>query len=178
MSSRGKRKNAPKKFVDKPGIPDDVESEESANEESFSSENEEEDVYESNEENSSTSSEEEEQVPSPKRKSKITSKVKQEPAKPVEKKKLATASENGERSFKILVESIIPEDDTPRPKEKLLKSDGGKFTGKNPMQAAKKAFNRICRSAFCECSKENKCQTNKGCKCTYKESCIYIFKIQ
>ena len=169
MSSRGKRKNAPKKFVDKPGIPDDVESEESVNENSFSEDNEEY-IYESNEENFLTSSEDEEES-FPKKNSKTTSKIHE--LKSGGRKKSTTVSENGYRNFKILVESIIPEKDTPEPKEKFLESNGGKFIGKNPMQAAKKAFNRICRSADYKSSGED-----KESKCDYKGSCIYIYKIQ
>jgi len=58
--------------------------------------------------------------------------------------------EPGKRYFKILVDSIIGEDAPPVPigKEKdELSSNGGRYTGKNPMQAAKKAFTRICRVA-------------------------------
>jgi hypothetical protein len=96
-------------------------------------------------------------------------------------------SSSEDRTFKIIVESIKPEEDTPKPKPKLLESDGGKYVGKNPMQAAKKAFNRICRLADCDCYCKDscscdktvcKCAGKKGCTCTYKNSCIYIFSIQ
>lgn len=59
--------------------------------------------------------------------------------------------EPGKRYFKILVDSINPESGSPTvpigDAKDELSSNGGRYTGKNPMQAAKKAFTRICRVA-------------------------------
>ena len=59
--------------------------------------------------------------------------------------------EPGKRYFKILVDSIQPESGSPTVTigdgKDELSSNGGRYTGKNPMQAAKKAFTRICRVA-------------------------------
>ena len=68
--------------------------------------------------------------------------------------------EPGKRYFKILVSSIIPENKSPNVQDDDISSGGGRYTGKNPMQAAKKAFTRICRVA------------------TAGGECTYIFSIQ
>ncbi len=89
-------------------------------------------------------------------------------AKPNATKKAGVDNENndeepGKRYFKILVSSIEGEEGSPPvpigKKRDELSSGGGRYTGKNPMQAAKKAFTRICRVA-----------TNGG-------ECAYVFTI-
>ena len=67
---------------------------------------------------------------------------------------------NGKRFFKILLDKVEPQGNSPPVNEKILNNGGGRYTGKNPMQAAKKAFTRICRN----------CSPDKGCS--------YVFVIQ
>ena len=160
-SKRAKRKTAPTKFDEKPGIPDDDYTDNSVNEESLPSGG---DSYNSEEEEEQTFSSDSEKTPPPKKKNKVES------SNSKGRKKKEPSSEDGERTFKILVDSIVPENNTPPPSEKILKSDGGKSKGKNPMQAAKKIFNRICR-----CTEYD---DGEGKKSSYKGSYIYVFKIQ
>jgi hypothetical protein len=69
------------------------------------------------------------------------------------KEKLAAEVEKGDgvekkqkRQFKILVDTIEPKVDPKTAKGgKGLSENGGKYTGSNPLQAAKKAFTGICR---------------------------------
>lgn len=76
-------------------------------------------------------------------------------AKPVKKAAAKSSSEDedestqesGKRYFKVLPESIVPTDGTPSIPEDDLSAKGGRYTGKTPMQAAKKIFTRICRLA-------------------------------
>jgi len=63
------------------------------------------------------------------------------------------------RHFKILVNEIIPEEDSPQIDTEKLTTGGGDYSGKNPMQAAKKAFTRISKSSG-------------------KDQCVYIFSMQ
>ena len=66
----------------------------------------------------------------------------------------------GKRYFKILIESIRPEKGSPKVAPEDLSANGGRYAGKNPMQAAKKAFTRI-----------SKAGKKKG-------TCAYVFSIQ
>nr|QBK86622.1 MAG: non-histone chromosomal protein [Marseillevirus LCMAC102] len=71
--------------------------------------------------------------------------------KPKQTSKVATNSEETQESdkryFKILIDRIAPENNSPPVSSDVLSSGGGRYTGRNPMQAAKKAFTRICRAA-------------------------------
>ncbi len=114
--------------------------------------------------------------PAPKRAPKKTTKkttkktvkrtTKKAPAKRASKKastkktKKDDEEEPGKRYFKILTDTIRSEDNSPDVEEGTLSSGGGRYTGRNPMQAAKKAFTRIARAA------------TEGGECTY------IFSIQ
>lgn len=75
------------------------------------------------------------------------------------KKKSTKKSEAGKRFFKILADSIESKG-SPAIDATALSSNGGRYTGNNPMQAAKKAFTRISRAGA------------PGGECTY------VFKIQ
>jgi len=84
--------------------------------------------------------------------------------KPVSKAKKTkaprkTKTEAGKRYFKILTDTIKPVD-SPVISTDALSSGGGRYTGNNPMQAAKKAFTRIARAG-----------AGKG-------PCTYIYSIQ
>ena len=102
--------------------------------------------------------EEEESAPPPKKGKKAVPAKKAAPAKgPVKSKaKKDGGSEDnedeepGKRYFKIIVDSIETENSPPVPigtGKDELSPNGGRYTGKNPMQAAKKAFTRISRVA-------------------------------
>ncbi len=76
------------------------------------------------------------------------------------KKTTDEEEEPGKRYFKILADKISPESGSLNVNPDDLSTGGGRYTGKNPMQAAKKAFTRICRVA-----------NNGG-------ECCYVFYIQ
>ena len=122
-------------------------------------------------ENESMSSEEVEFSPPPakttssqgRQKAAKTSSVKKDvvPFIPVRKPKPKTSTLKPKpRKFKILSDSIKPGPGSPIVVPEDLSANGGCYTGKNPMQAAKKAFTRICRVA-----------TDGG-------ECTYIFSVQ
>ena len=123
-------------------------------------------------------SEEEEEKPASKRQTKTPAKkpaAKETPAKkatPAKKKTPAKKESSegdddeeedasGKRCFKILLETVEPLEDSPSVDEDKLKG-GGKYTGKNPIQAAKKAFSKIC----------------KNCSDKTSEQMIYLFSIK
>ncbi|MDX1471795.1 MAG: hypothetical protein R3213_09890 [Flavobacteriaceae bacterium] len=138
-----RRKATPKKFK----VTDDIPEEKSGddipvNEDELNSE-------ESEEDNSSYEESEEEDVAPKKPRTNAS-------AKPPKRED----DDAGRRYFKILIESIKPETNSPPVQEDKLSASGGRYTGKNPMQAAKKAFTRICRVSV------------GGGECTY------IFSIQ
>lgn len=70
---------------------------------------------------------------------------------------------SGYRYFKILATRIIPQNSSPQIATDHLSLKGGRFKGRNPMQAAKKAFTKIC---------------NIAAKSGYEGDCSYIFTIQ
>jgi hypothetical protein len=74
-----------------------------------------------------------------------------------------TAGGNGIRYFKILADKIIPQKGSPVIPASELSFKGGRFKGRNPMQAAKKAFTGLCKAAT---------------KLGYEGECSYIFTIQ
>jgi len=63
------------------------------------------------------------------------------------------------RSFEVLLDKITPEVGSPAINIDELSSKDCRYTGKNPMQAAKKAFTRICKASSVD-------------------NCAYIFTIQ
>lgn len=63
----------------------------------------------------------------------------------------ASSSRGGERTFKLLLASVTPSVSD----EKLLSGKGGRYVGKTPMQAAKKAFTQLAR------------RVNEGAECEY-----------
>jgi hypothetical protein len=182
---RGRRRAAPEKFKDHPDIPpeDDADDSPVDEEEILAGSGDEgsdgENYAESEEDVDSTEgtnecAEVEEVKEPPKRprgrpkgsgkKSGGTTTKKNEPKTTGAKKNTEDEEEPGKRYFKILVDSILPENNSPKVPvgdgKNELTSNGGRYTGKNPMQAAKKAFTRICRVA-----------TDGG-------ECTYIFSIQ
>jgi hypothetical protein len=74
-----------------------------------------------------------------------------------------TTNGSGIRYFKILADKIIPQKDSPVIPASELSFKGGRFKGRNPMQAAKKAFTGLCKAAT---------------KLGYDGECSYIFTIQ
>jgi hypothetical protein len=70
---------------------------------------------------------------------------------------------SGIRYFKILADKIIPQKGSPVIPASELSFKGGRFKGRNPMQAAKKAFTGLCKAAT---------------KLGYEGECSYIFTIQ
>ncbi len=116
----------------------------------------------SDEDSAEGSDEEEAEPPKPKPASKKPASKKPASKKVTKKpvsKKVTEPQEPGRRYFKILTGSIKPEK-SPKVDPASLSSGGGRYTGNNPMQAAKKAFTRISRAA---------------CK---DGECTYIFSIQ
>lgn len=73
------------------------------------------------------------------------------------------AGEGGVRFFKILIDRIQPQNGCPAISPDSLSLKGGRFKGRNPMQAAKKAFTGICNAAS---------------KSGYEGKCTYIYTIQ
>lgn len=142
MSSRSKRRTKTK-------VEEESSQEETSSQEEVISESEEES--------------EEETPPPPKKKRGRPRKTTTKKA-PAKKKAPAPASAKkgtGKRKFKVLLETVRPGDkSSPKPDSKKLSAGGGHYTGNNPMQAAKKAFTRICRSV-----------TDGG-------SCSYIFSVK
>ena len=119
---------------------------------------EEKDVYDpekpmSEEESASDSGSEPDELPpeKPKPASSTTRKTVKSETKTKQTRKADVNSEETQdpdkRYFKILIDKIISEDDSPQVSPDVLSSGGGRYTGRNPMQAAKKAFTRICRAA-------------------------------
>jgi len=118
------------------------ESEEAEEESEEEDENEEVEEAEPEEAEESEEEESEEEAPPPKKKAPR----KKAPAKkaPAKKKAAAPAKKvDPKRHFKILLDTIKPDSD--KTLEPQLQKPG-RYAGKNPMQAAKKAFTRICRS--------------------------------
>lgn len=80
------------------------------------------------------------------RKSKATTVEKPAPVEEVPTPEESEAPVNGgddRRSFRIIADSIRAEGSSPAP---TLSNGGGRYTGRTPGQAAKKAFSAICRS--------------------------------
>jgi hypothetical protein len=132
---------------------------------------EEEDLASSEEEEEhEETTEVEEEEPEPVKKA--PAKKKAPPKKPVKKapvsKKASTKTTEegdkpGTRYFRINLDSIKAEDNSPNVQLEDLSKGGGRYTGRNPMQAAKKAFTRIAKAGD---DKKN------------KSECAYIFSIQ
>ena len=151
MSSKGKRgsrKRSTKKKVEEPEeTPEEVDSEEKASDPVEDSE--EGGSGEDSEEGDSGEDSESEAPESTEEKGKA----------PETSKKAPKKGEAGKRYFKILAKSIESKG-SPAIKPDALSSGGGRYTGNNPMQAAKKAFTRISRAGA------------PGGECSY------VFKIQ
>lgn len=102
----------------------------------------------------------------PAKKSSPAKKEKQTPAKTAEEGESSEPEEErgaGYRYFKILANKIQPQNGSPEIAADHLSLKGGRFKGRNPMQAAKKAYTKICNIA-----------TKSG----YEGDCFYIFTIQ
>lgn len=130
----------------------------------------EEEDEESLEEEVSSEEEQEESAP-PKKAVPEKPKAKTSPPKkaaPKAKAKKASSDEeetgSGNRFFKIVATSIEPQKGSPEIPESALSFKGGRFKGRNPMQAAKKAFTGLCNIAHS--------------KLKYEGECSYIFTIQ
>ena len=139
-------------------IPEDVESDEEVEEIPEDVESDEEILSEVSGEGASDDESDEEAPPPTKTKRSLKKAASDEPKPkkaPTRRQKKNSsddeAEEPGKRYFKILVESISAQGESPNvpigDDKKELSSNGGRYTGKNPMQAAKKAFTRICRAA-------------------------------
>lgn len=62
-------------------------------------------------------------------------------------KKGTSNSEQKQRSFTLITESVKPLKNSQRIRTDELSKKGGRYQGNTPMQAAKKAFTRIARSS-------------------------------
>jgi len=134
-----KRKVAPKKFEEKPGLPSDEEGDSVREEDLFSENDEEDDIYNSSENESyfSTSSESEDEDLHPHKKE---IKKKNGP-----RLQCLTGTKNCERSFCLVKGKIIQQEGTPRINTRNFPIDT--FYGKGPVQAGKKAFTKLCKNA-------------------------------
>jgi len=156
------RKASTKKRATAPEIPEEEEDILSSEEESSVHDDELDEGSEEYESDNEGESEEEE--PEPVKKVSRGRPAKKAVAKkaPVKKVAAKTTTEKPKRYFKIVLTEIVPQGSSPPINTENLSAGGGRYVGKNPMQAAKKAFTRISKA-----SADGKS----------KKECSYVFSI-